>query len=161
MTRRVSHEDLDALLVLYSAPPASKRAHAVYAADLALDLRDARARIVALESELAEARKWKAKWETCEKWRKAYQEAKGELFAMGGEIAEAAIQHMPCNEATVDRWFRAEYVHKTAFDAITAELAEARKDGERLDWLASRTHWVDERMHLGLRGAIDAARGPR
>lgn len=45
--------------------------------------------------------------------------------------------------------------------ALEAELAEARKDGERLDWLARRTHWVDERMHLGLRGAIDAARGAK
>jgi hypothetical protein len=45
--------------------------------------------------------------------------------------------------------------------ATKAELAEARKDGERLDWLARRTHWVDERMHLGLRGAIDAARGAK
>lgn len=44
---------------------------------------------------------------------------------------------------------------------LEAELAEARKDGERLDWLARRTHWVDERMHLGLRGAIDSARRPK
>ena len=44
---------------------------------------------------------------------------------------------------------------------LEAALAEARKDGERLDWLARRTHWVDERMHLGLRGAIDAARGAK
>jgi hypothetical protein len=42
---------------------------------------------------------------------------------------------------------------------LEAALAEARKDGQRLDWLARRTHWVDERMHLGLRGAIDAAIG--
>ena len=46
-------------------------------------------------------------------------------------------------------------------DEHEAALAEARKDGERLDWLARRTHWVDERMHLGLRGAIDAARGAK
>ena len=44
---------------------------------------------------------------------------------------------------------------------LEAELAEARKNGERLDWLARRTHWVDERMHLGLCGAIDAARGAK
>lgn len=46
-------------------------------------------------------------------------------------------------------------------EELRRELAEARKDGERLDWLARRTHWVDERMHLGLRGAIDAARGAK
>jgi hypothetical protein len=39
---RLTHEDLESLLVLYSAPPATKRAHAVYAGDVALDLRDAR-----------------------------------------------------------------------------------------------------------------------
>lgn len=57
MTRRVSHEDLDALLVLYSAPPAHKRAHGIYAGDLVEDLRDTHARIAELEAELAEARK--------------------------------------------------------------------------------------------------------
>lgn len=57
MTRRVSHEDLDALIVLYSAPPAHKREHGIYAGDLVEDLRDAHARIAALEAELEEARK--------------------------------------------------------------------------------------------------------
>jgi hypothetical protein len=44
---------------------------------------------------------------------------------------------------------------------LEAELAEARKDGERLDWLLLKTHWTSEQMHLGLRAAIDAARGTK
>lgn len=133
----------------------------------------ANARCVALEAELAEARQWKAKWETCEKWRKAYQEAKGELFAMGGEIAEASIQHLPCNEAAVDRWFRAEYVHKSAFDSVTAELAEARKDGERRAACMTRVHTIASRQReapadindsvalVRICTEIEAARGTR
>jgi hypothetical protein len=44
-------------------------------------------------------------------------------------------------------------------ETLRRRVWEAREDAARLDWLARRTHWVDERMHLGLRGAIDAARG--
>ena len=84
-----------------------------------------------LEAELAEARQWKEKWETCEKWRKFYQEAKGKLYAMGGEVAEACWNNMPCNESQVDQWFRAEFVYKAAYDRVSSELAEARAMGDR------------------------------
>ena len=135
-----------------------------------------------LETALAEALTWKDKWEKCETWRKAYQEAKGELYAMGGEIAEAAIQHMPCNEAMVDRWFRAEYIYKAAFDAVTAELAEAREDAARLTYMIDQSNqgngWLQdhvwdeaarlcpldtkeaENVQKWGRAAIDAARKP-
>jgi len=91
-----------------------------------------------LEAELAAI---KEKWIASEKWRKAYQEAKHKLFEMGGGFAEAAMDVMPCNESTLDQWFRAEYVHRDALDNANAELAAAKRDAARLDLLL-KTEWV-------------------
>lgn len=62
------------------------------------------------------------------KWRKAYQEGKGKLYELGGVIADAAMAHLPCNEAGVDRFFRQHYV-------TTAAAQQVRKNSELLNWL--------------------------
>jgi len=125
-------------------------------------------RITKLEAELAEARQWKDKWETCEKWRKFYQEAKGKLYAMGGEVAEACWNHMPCNEAQIDQWFRGEFVYKEAYDRVGAELEAARKDSERLRWILCNCELVHagklrngKPVYLESLEELDAARGAK
>jgi len=45
-----------------------------------------------------------------EEWRKAYMRGKHEMYAMGGEIQEAAMRYLPCNEgpfndAPASAWF--------------------------------------------------------
>jgi hypothetical protein len=120
----------------------------------------------ALRVELETAKEWRLKWETSEKWRKAYQEAKGNLYSMGGEIAEAATQHMPCNETTVDRWFRAEYVHMDAWHALRAraEAAEAHCAAMRgaleeiaaMDYACAATNAMGYREHKVARAALAA-----
>ena len=77
------------------------------------------------------------------------------LFNERAERLEAYRKRIAALEAALE-------AEHQKYTGAVIQLAEARKDGERLDWLARRTHWVDERMHLGLRGAIDAAmRGTR
>ena len=94
-----------------------------------------KARIAQRETELAEARKQADYWD-----------------AENGRMIELCRQKLGKRD-----------VHGVAdgIEQLALRWAEARKDGERLDWLARRTQWVDERMHLGLRGAIDAARGAK
>ena len=65
---------------------------------------------------------YKLQWETSEKWRKAYQDAKERMYSAGAEIAEFAINHMPCNESQVDSWFRREYIHRGASAELLAAL---------------------------------------
>jgi hypothetical protein len=58
------------------------------------------------------------------KWRKSYQDGKGELYSKGGVIAEAAMECLPCNEAGVDQFFRKNYVHADAYATLRAERDE-------------------------------------
>lgn len=115
--------------------------------EYALDLRDARARVAKLEAELAQQKRMH---EHEAKWRKAYQEAKGKMYEAGGEMLEFAMNNMPCDEGHLDSWFRQSYVHRDAHDNLRAELeaqlAEARRDGERLDFLIERFQEVSHRV---------------
>lgn len=86
-------------------------------------------RIAELDAALAQQ---KQMYEQEAKWRKAYQEAKGKMYALGGQVFEAAWNLMPCNESQIDSWFHTEYVYREAYEKLEAQLAEAKKDGERL-----------------------------
>jgi len=53
---------------------------------------------------LAKLRKTEEALLASENFRRAYQDGKGNLYAMGGIIAEAAMQYLPCNEGGIDRF---------------------------------------------------------
>ena len=74
-----------------------------------------------IEALTAERDKLKTHYEAEVKFRKFYEEGKGNLYSMGGAIAEAAMEHLPCNEGGVNSFFLRNYVHREAFDAVTAE----------------------------------------
>lgn len=105
-------------------------------------------KIVELEAQLAEV---KNALMVSEEYRVAYEDGKGRLYAMGGEICEAAATHLPCGEGPLGRYTRnierehspqlvarmKELVEK--YNALEAQLAKARQDTERLDRLEAQS----------------------
>lgn len=80
-----------------------------------------------------------------EKYRRAYQNGKGELYAMGGKFCEAAMKYLPCGEGSIDRYgdrierensprLLAERNVLVAENAeLRAGIAEVRCDAENVD----------------------------
>lgn len=60
-----------------------------------------------------------------EEARKLYQEGKYALYAMGGEIQQAAIAHLPCGESGLDSRFRA-FGETEKVQALRTELTRLR-----------------------------------
>lgn len=88
-----------------------------------------------------------------EEWRKAYQQGKYVLYAMGGEIQQAAMQHLPCNESGLDSRFTRllemprlkakdeEIAALLAHQAATAEaLVRAERERDTAKLWCKRTH---------------------
>lgn len=133
------------------------------------------ARIAALESELAEAKKALM---VSESFRRAYRDGKLALYAIAGEVSEAAMAYLPCSEGPLERYSaRIEREHSPLLlrqnQELREALAEARKDAERLDWIETQLNVEVERRPDGsvalcgdnlsrignssVRSAIDAA----
>lgn len=80
--------------------------------------------------------------EASERWRLAYQEGKEKLYAMGGAIAEAALDNLPCNEGGLDRLSRQVFLYP--------QLATAQAEVARLkEALVNVRPWVATSVHDG------------
>jgi len=72
-----------------------------------------------------------------EQYRRAYRSGKMALYSMGGEVCDAAMKHLPCGEGPLDRYtMKIERDHSPLLvehnKQLCEQLAEARRDGERL-----------------------------
>jgi hypothetical protein len=78
--------------------------------------------------------------EVSEAYRQAYQDGKYKLYAMGGAIAEAAVEHLPMSEGPLDRAARKilvephlSYLRKKVseleakVEALTAQLKQCQE----------------------------------
>ena len=79
-----------------------------------------------------------------EEYRHRYRDGKLQLYAMGGEIQEAAMEHLPASEGPLESWVRwhillpqhrmvVDDLHATALalEAAEAKLAESEREREQ------------------------------
>lgn len=65
--------------------------------------RQLKAALAANREKDAEIERLKNLLKASEDWRTAYQDGKYKLYAMGGDICDAAADHLPCGEGQLDR----------------------------------------------------------
>jgi hypothetical protein len=81
-----------------------------------------------------------------EDWREAYQKGKYELYAMGGDVLEAAANHLPCNEGPLDRQARKAVGRpEIRSEVVRAEKAEAELASLRA---SAGEKWIDVKQEL-------------
>jgi len=68
------------------------------ASDLIRDL------VAALEARQQELDETQRALVASEQYRRAYQKGKYALYAYGGEIQQAAMEHLPCSEGPLEQW---------------------------------------------------------
>jgi hypothetical protein len=100
---------------------------------------DLKAKLEAAEGRIAEL---KRALEASESFRKAYQSGKYKLYSMGGDICEAAAEHLPCSEGPLDRVSDAMLGVSGLKSMILDRDARIERLRAALEFYAKHEHWM-------------------